>query len=59
MFQEPIYTSATMRLCFGKGDVFQQLQGHENRRQISVSSLVMIQNDAQATEQGWSGLEGK
>ena len=24
-FYEPIYTSTTIRLCFGKGDMFQQL----------------------------------
>ena len=39
--------------------MFQWLKGHENHQQISVSSLVMIRNDAQAKEQGWSGLESK
>ena len=42
VFYEPIYTSTTVRLCFGKGNAFQWLQGHENHQQISVSNLVMI-----------------
>ena len=41
-FYEPIYTSTTVRLCFGKGDMFQWLQGHKNCQKISVSNLVMI-----------------
>ena len=59
MFYEPIYTCATRRLYFGRGDAFQWLWGHVNHQQISVSSLVMIWNDAQAMEWGWSGLEVK
>ena len=56
-FYEPIYTNATLRLCFSRGNTFQQ--GHKNHWQSSVSNLVIIWNDMQATEWGWSGLECK